>query len=288
MNNKQCILCDKTDLKTLYKKDSFDILHCTHCGSIFNSNWDRLSDEQQFNNREVLEIERIKKRFESDKILYFDRFNQDLKKIIQYRNKGKLLDIGSSYGFFLTCARDQGWETIGIDVDINAVNFSTQHLNLDVKFGNLIQCHFDENKFDVITLFHVLEHVPNPHEIIQEIKRILKPDGLVVIDVPNADDFRRLLFKENWPQFREHHLWYFSIKTLRFFLQKYGFKVLGKTPHGGSQIGYALKKGLRINTEKFSAKHFKIVQPIKKIVLPILNKIGFSEDITVYAKNIDN
>jgi hypothetical protein len=119
------------------------------------------------------------------------------------------------------------------------------------------------------------------------VKRMLKPGGWAVIDVPNINDVRRILFKQDWPQFRKHHLWYFSKHTIEILVEKYGLKIVGIEPHGGSQIVYTLDKKLNINAGSFIAKYFKYFRPVRRAALRILNNIGFSEDIKIYAKNIN-
>jgi hypothetical protein len=114
----------------------------------------------------------------------------------------------------------------------------------------------------------------------------LKPDGLLVIDVPNAGDFRRILFRGNWSQFREHHLWYFSAHTLGILLQKYGFKIVRCIPHGGSQIVSMINKTMKTDIRWGIDKYYRYLSPIRKPALFILNHLGFSEDITVYARKI--
>jgi len=284
----KCPLCAFWKTVLLYKKETFDILRCPQCGFVFNARWAELSDEVRavpFTDSRVVQIAAT---FDREKAVYFERFRKELSRIDSLKGRGKILDIGCAYGYFLVLAREDGWETHGIDVDESSAAYCRQHHSLDVVHGGLKEGHFPEKSFDVITMFHVLEHIPDFRGVLLSAKRMLRDDGLLVIDVPNVADLRRSLFKQEWSQFKEHHLWYFSKKTIRFLLQHYGFEMLKVCPHGGSQLAFALDKTFKTNMRRMSGKSLKFLKGPRNMLLKILNSIGFSEDITVYAKNTDH
>ena len=281
----KCPLCGFEKTVLLYKKETFDILRCPRCGFVFNARWAELSDEVRAVPLADSRVAQIAATFDREKEVYFERFRKELARIDSLKDRGKILDIGCAYGYFLVLAKKDGWEAHGIDVDESSVAYCRQRHGLDVAHGGLKEGHFPQKTFDVITMFHVLEHIPDFHGVLLSARRMLKDDGLLVIDVPNVADVRRTLFKQDWPQFKEHHLWYFSKKTIRFLLQKYGLRILTIHPRGGSQLAFALDKTFKTNIRHMSAKHFKFLKGLRNMFLKILNSIGFSEDITVYAKN---
>ena len=281
----KCPLCGSKETTLLYKKETFNILRCPSCGFVFNERWAELSDEVRSVPGTDSRLAQIAATFDREKEVYFERFRKELARIDSLKDRGKILDIGCAYGYFLVLAKEDGWQAHGIDVDKSSVDYCRQHHSLDVAHGGLKEGHFPERSFDVIMMFHVLEHIPDFHDVMLNAKRMLKDDGLLVIDVPNVADLRRSLFKQEWFQFKEHHLWYFSKKTIRFLLQKYGLRILTIHPHGGSQLAFALDKTFKTNISRMSAKHFKFLKGFRDIFLKILNSIGFSEDITVYAQN---
>jgi 2-polyprenyl-3-methyl-5-hydroxy-6-metoxy-1,4-benzoquinol methylase len=121
--------------------------------------------------------------------------------------KGKLLDIGAGTGDFLVVAKNDGWQTIGIEPSSKA---KTIALNKGVTFADNLATLAD-NSFDVITMWHVLEHVPNLEEYISELKRLLKPSGTIVIAVPNFKSFDATYYGKFWAAFDvPRHLWHFS------------------------------------------------------------------------------
>lgn len=281
-------MCGFKNIRLLYKKDKFNILKCNNCGFLFNEKWEELSDEANISISKEFNIKTMIATYENEKILYFDRFSKELMEITKIKKSGRILDIGSSYGYFLVLAKRTGFEPYGVDIDKNEVDFCKIYLGLNVHYGSLNEHNYPQHYFDVITLFHVLEHIPDFNKTISVLKTILKPDGLIVIDVPNANDIRRIVLRQNWPMFQKHHLWYFSLSTLYFLMHKYCFEIFRVHLHGGSQLVYLLDKKLKIPIPipKLVVKLYKYARPIKNFLSYILNHIGFSEDITVYARNV--
>jgi len=126
----------------------------------------------------------------------------DLKK-----SKGNLLDIGAGTGDFLVVAKENGWNTIGIEPSQKAKEIA-ERKGVELK-SNLLD--FADDSFDVITMWHVLEHVPNLEDQIKELKRLVKPDGAIIIAVPNFKSFDAKYYKEFWAAYDvPRHLWHFS------------------------------------------------------------------------------
>ena len=90
---------------------------------------------------------------------------------------GTLLDVGCGYGFFLKLAQEAGWETTGVDVDSRAVSYARDQLRVNALHGDLRSFQFPAGSFDLITLWNILDHVPDPLQLLQEIHRVLKAAG---------------------------------------------------------------------------------------------------------------
>jgi len=122
-------------------------------------------------------------------------------------SKGSLLDIGAGTGDFLLVAKDNGWKSIGIEPSEKARTIAkSKGVELKSRLSE-----FENHSFDVITMWHVLEHVPNLDEQIQELKRLVKPNGSIVIAVPNFKSYDANYYKEFWAAYDvPRHLWHFS------------------------------------------------------------------------------
>jgi 2-polyprenyl-3-methyl-5-hydroxy-6-metoxy-1,4-benzoquinol methylase len=130
-----------------------------------------------------------------------------LKLINTKSQKGKLLDIGAGTGDFLVVANNDGWQTIGTEPSEKAKGIA---INKGVKFAESLSS-LENNSFDVITMWHVLEHVPNLEEYIIELKRLLKPSGTIIIAVPNFKSFDAEYYGKFWAAYDvPRHIWHFS------------------------------------------------------------------------------
>ncbi|MCD9574743.1 class I SAM-dependent methyltransferase [Flavobacterium soyae] len=136
--------------------------------------------------------------------------------------KGKILDIGAGTGDFLLTAKNDGWNVIGVEPSERAKNIAKQK---GISFVEEIS-ELENNSFDVITMWHVLEHVPNLELQIQELKRLLKPTGTLIVAVPNFKSFDAKHYGEFWAAFDVPiHFWHFSKKAIKSLFEKVDMKL---------------------------------------------------------------
>jgi 2-polyprenyl-3-methyl-5-hydroxy-6-metoxy-1,4-benzoquinol methylase len=136
--------------------------------------------------------------------------------------KGRILDIGAGTGDFLLTAKNDGWETVGVEPSERAKNIARQK---GISFVNEIDA-LENNSFDVITMWHVLEHVPNLELQIQELKRLLKPTGTLIIAVPNFKSYDAKYYNEFWAAYDVPiHFWHFSKKAIQSLFEKVDMKL---------------------------------------------------------------
>jgi ubiquinone/menaquinone biosynthesis C-methylase UbiE len=136
--------------------------------------------------------------------------------------KGKLLDIGAGTGDFLLTAKNNGWETIGVEPSERAKNIAKQK---GISFVEEISS-LENNSLDVITMWHVLEHVPNLEFQIQELKRLLKPTGTLIVAVPNYKSFDANHYQNFWAAYDVPiHFWHFSKKSIQLLFERVDMKL---------------------------------------------------------------
>ncbi|MFW5831008.1 MAG: class I SAM-dependent methyltransferase [Prolixibacteraceae bacterium] len=138
---------------------------------------------------------------------------------------GSILDVGTGTGFFLNEMKQNGWQVTGTEKSPDAREFARNEFNLDIlETEELFQ--LKENSFDVITLWHVLEHIHRLRENIQTFYRLLKKDGKLIIAVPNHDSYDAGFYKEFWAAYDvPRHIWHFAPKQMKMFGEKYGFSL---------------------------------------------------------------
>lgn len=125
--------------------------------------------------------------------------------------KGVLLDYGCGTGDFLTYAKKSGWTTLGFEPNSKAKDIT---MKKGIELLDSLK-ELDDNSLDVITLWHVLEHVYHPESNVAEFKRLLKSDGVLIIAVPNYKSFDAKHYKEFWAAYDvPRHLWHFSKSSI--------------------------------------------------------------------------
>ncbi|QWX83641.1 class I SAM-dependent methyltransferase [Cellulophaga sp. HaHaR_3_176] len=149
-------------------------------------------------------------------------------KIVQNHTSGKkLLDVGAGTGDFLLVAKENGWIVNGVEPNLKA-NGKASEKGLHLK---TVLEDFSNEKFDVITLWHVLEHVPNLTEQIKKLSNLLEEDGTLIIAVPNFKSFDALHYKNFWAAFDvPRHLWHFSKTSISKLFQKEDIQLLKTYP----------------------------------------------------------
>ncbi|WP_269234051.1 class I SAM-dependent methyltransferase [Flavobacterium flavigenum] len=136
--------------------------------------------------------------------------------------KGQLLDIGAGTGDFLLTAKNDGWKTIGVEPSERAKEIAKKK---GIEFVEEIS-ELENNSFDLITMWHVLEHVPNLELQIQELKRLLKPTGTLIVAVPNFKSYDAKHYGEFWAAFDVPiHFWHFSKKAIKSLFEKVDMKL---------------------------------------------------------------
>lgn len=130
--------------------------------------------------------------------------------------KGALLDIGAGTGDFLLVAKNNGWNVIGVEPSEKARSVASQK-GVELKQQAV---DFADHSFDIITMWHVLEHVPDLQNQIKELKRLLKPNGAIIIAVPNFKSYDAKYYGEFWAAYdTPRHLWHFSKTAIKKLFQ---------------------------------------------------------------------
>jgi 2-polyprenyl-3-methyl-5-hydroxy-6-metoxy-1,4-benzoquinol methylase len=140
----------------------------------------------------------------------------------------KLLDVGCGTGNFLEHMKNHGWQTTGIEPSESAAAKSREK-----KIGVIHKSIYElgEQKFDVITLWHVLEHLHEPQQKLETLKNHLTENGTIIIAVPNRESYDAKHYKNHWAAFDvPRHLWHFSQQNMRSILNQTGLRLTNTLP----------------------------------------------------------
>ena len=158
---------------------------------------------------------------------HIQRYERDkIAKIHRHRSGGRLLDIGCGVGFFVREANSAGFKAQGIEFSEQAALVGKERWGLDVTCGDFLSHPYPESFFDIVTLWHVFEHLYRPKDILHKVNNILASGGLLVISVPNISSIQAGVFRERWYHLGvPRHLFHYSPQSLTGLVAQCGFVV---------------------------------------------------------------
>jgi 2-polyprenyl-3-methyl-5-hydroxy-6-metoxy-1,4-benzoquinol methylase len=178
--------------------DRFEIVRCEACGLTVTTpqpqNWSKYYPIAYYGgqggNRFPKPMELLQDALYSSRARKVEEINGG--------RKGRVLDIGCGRGLLLQQFKQRGWEVQGTELDEKSAAYPRDVLGLPVKTGELLEMNFPDEQFDAVIMWHVLEHVPAVPTLMAEISRILKPDGIFLIGVPNFGSIEARFAKAGW------------------------------------------------------------------------------------------
>lgn len=203
---------------------------------------------------------------------------------------GRVLDVGCGSGLFLRALDAATWERWGVETGPQAVAVARRSLGEDrVMHGLLGDAGFPDGYFDVVTFWSVLEHMLNPRAGLEEARRILKPGGSLIIQVPNAASYQARLFGSHWFALdAPRHRYHFTPGALDRLLETTGFKVYRRTFFSRSHNAHSLRQSLksRLCADRLSVGRipFLIILPLIKPIDVLMSGFCLGATMTVLAK----
>lgn len=230
-----CPICNNTIFKPIvHAKDftvtseTFTIQSCIRCGLLLTLPRPCPEDLEKYYKSDNYISHTSRASNITDRLYILARkftLRQKLSLVSKYSAKGKLLDYGCGTGDFLLTAAKNTWQTWGVEP-------STSIAKKDK--AQQIVSSLDEiptSEFDAITLWHVLEHIPNPNEIIYQLRERISKHGTIFIAVPNYKSFDGTYYRESWAGYDvPRHLWHFSRSTMSQLLEKNSLKLIKTKP----------------------------------------------------------
>ncbi len=143
----------------------------------------------------------------------------------------RILDVGTAGGSFLAVAKAAGWEVRGVEPNRWLCDWAREHYGIQVDNGDLFAARYPDDSFDAATLWDVLEHVPDPRALLDEVKRVLRPGGVLLVNYPDKGSVIARAMGRRWVFNLTVHLYYFTRRTLRRMLDETGFEVVKFRPY---------------------------------------------------------
>lgn len=236
-----CPICGHQNIKLklnlqdyTVSKEFYDVLECERCGFMFTQNApDAESIGPYYHSEDYVSHSDTKaglffKVYHQVRTLMLNRKRKAILQNVNLPSNPKILDIGTGRGYFLNHMQKHGFHCTGIEQDQKVRDAAKQDFSLNIlPPAELYK--MEAQQFDVITLWHVLEHVHDLRAYLETIKLLLKPEGLLVLALPNpisADAEKYQSFWAGWDL--PIHLWHFRPKNVEELLQQYQFKLIDK------------------------------------------------------------
>jgi SAM-dependent methyltransferase len=220
-----CPLCKKAKYDEWGKVGKYSILICKECGLGITAPFPT-EKELTAANQDIYQVEQRIKTYLSRRSYFEKRYRDNITNIKRFKHEGGLLDVGCNIGLFLNVAREEGFTVIGVELNKGCAQYGIINFKLDIRSDYLENIAFADESIDVVTLFDVLEHVSNIHGFLSEVRRILKKDGVLVIQSPNIQSLMARLTRSNWNWLTPpDHLYHFTPATLEILLNEHGFDI---------------------------------------------------------------
>lgn len=181
-------------------------------------------------------------------------------------DKGYILDVGTAGGSFLGVAKERGWQIAGCEPSHWLSEWGSNRYGIKIHTGTIFDMKLEDAFFDVITLWDVIEHTPDAKATLVECRRVLKPNGVLLINYPDIGSVVARLMGRKWVFLLSVHLYYFTLETIQKLLSLTGFQTVNHQRHWQSlELGYI----------------FSRMEPI----IPLASKIGTKITNTLHIQS---
>lgn len=230
-----CPICNSASLKPFIRcldhtvsKEEFTIVKCEKCGFRFTN--PRPAEHEigkYYQSEEYISHSNTSKGIVNRlyQMVRKHTLKKKLKLVNSLSKKGAILDIGCGTGNFLDTCKQDGWSATGIEPDPKARQFAKENYGLDVREEAALS-NLPSSSYEIITMWHVLEHVHRLNERVEELKRLLKPGGTIIIAVPNSSSKDAEMYGPYWAAWDvPRHLYHFTPKDIETLFHNHGLRV---------------------------------------------------------------
>jgi 2-polyprenyl-3-methyl-5-hydroxy-6-metoxy-1,4-benzoquinol methylase len=284
-----CMLCGSDRFEAQFAEPPYEVRRCSRCGLGWVS--PRLHPAGL---KEIYKSDRYWRSpspktqgytdYRADERLYLDTFRKRLNFVLRDGPKsGRALDVGCAAGFCMAGLRELGFETHGLEVSETIGSHAREYFGFDtVYIGTLESSPYPDAHFDLITMWDVVEHVPDPVALLVKARQLLKPGGLLVIETQDIDSRFARTLGPRWHHYKhEEHIYHFTPSTVRTLLGRAGFDVTKVTHRlGGKYVS------MHFIAERAARLHpvlTKVLAPLTKLERARIY-LNFRDEMIVLAR----
>ena len=288
----KCIVCSKKNIteKMICKDftvsgELFKIVSCETCGFTFTNPRPKDEDLQKYyiSNSYISHTNNKKGLFNTlYQAIRLITINRKVKLLKSMKKNGKVLDIGCGTGEFLNKCKRNGYETIGFEPSDMARKQAVKNFDIEVMKSNSFE-KLESNSVSIITMWHVLEHIPDIENVLVECSRLIKDNGIIYIAVPNYLSWEAKYYKNYWAAWDTPiHLWHFIEKTIKLLFKKYNLELIKTKP----MIFDSFYVSLLSEEYKTGSKNYikSFIIGLLSNIIAIFSKKGHSSNIYMFKK----
>lgn len=284
----KCIICNHIQKYLFTYHNNFDYYQCSSCGLVSTYPLPTTKTIKEHYKKKFQQGNyQLLRKYSNQYKRVYENFAEELEEALKDKKnkfKGlKVLDIGCFTGEFLEILKKRGADVYGIELQDDAVKIANKKLGDRVYKADVMGNEFPNMKFDIISLLGLIEHVTDPIRLLMRSSKLLRKDGILLIQTPNSGSFFAKVMKKYWPPYAPiEHIHLFSQKSLKILLEASGFQVLEIKSHiKPLPVGYIYNM-----LDNFGPE-FKILFKPVQYLLPIFEKISIPSyigEVIIIAK----
>jgi 2-polyprenyl-3-methyl-5-hydroxy-6-metoxy-1,4-benzoquinol methylase len=259
---RDCQVCGSDQHRLMFEDEPYRVVRCVECSLVFVT--PRVADEHvgAIYDENYWRSERPRDRgyadYARDEPLYLKTFERRMRFVERWvRPHSKVLDIGCAAGFFLRVMRERGHDVRGLELSSAIARIAHEHLGEERVFVGALEdlpadaSGFERGSFDLVTMWDVLEHVPDPQSLLRHARAMLRPGGTLILETQNVDSRFAQLLGRRWQHYKhQEHLYHFNPATIARLLQQEGWEVISNTPRFGGKyvsLGFIAERAGRLS-----------------------------------------
>jgi 2-polyprenyl-3-methyl-5-hydroxy-6-metoxy-1,4-benzoquinol methylase len=253
-----CGLCGSAKRSTKFRDGPFSVVTCTDCGLTYVT--PRLTDASLLDevyNEDYWSSSSAKQRgytdYRADETLYLKTYRKRLSVVKRhFERPGRVLDVGCAAGYFLRVMQEQGWEVAGLEPSAAIRAHADRLLGEGVVRGDLLgEVELEPASFDLVTMWDVIEHIPDTVAAVREVSRLLAPGGKLLVETQNVDSLAARVLGKRWQHYKHaEHIYHFNAATLGTVLERGGLRIVENRPWLGGKyvsMGFIAERAGRLH-----------------------------------------